>query len=91
MTLVEHCDLLKHKFVVVDKDSEHVNWMLTEIPNMDNISKLNRWLGFVHGWLWTKGFATIEELRILTKATETNETRYTKTEKAVHVQTHQNR
>lgn len=26
------------------------------------IAKVNRWLGFVQGWLWTQGIVTVEEL-----------------------------
>lgn len=57
----------------------HMLWMLDEIENMELRhgcrvngttkyplgveEKLNRWIGFVQGVLWTQGMASIEDLR----------------------------
>jgi len=50
-----------------DCDMNHIRWMLNEIPNMiddiNKLEKLNRWIGFVQGVLWSKGYFTIEDMR----------------------------
>jgi hypothetical protein len=50
----------------------HVSWMLGKIGEFaaDSLwEKGNRWLGFVHGWMWAREIATIEELRKLVRET----------------------
>ena len=65
-------------YVGVDRESEnkqwaHIRWMITEMrPTLaklridytqKDMDKMQRWLGFVQGALWTSGIATIEDLR----------------------------
>ena len=43
----------------------HVAWMCTELKSpefSDDMEKNMRWLGFIQGILWSKGYFTIEEL-----------------------------
>jgi len=50
-----------------NSDMNHIRWMLNEIPNMiddtNKLEKINRWIGFVQGVLWSKGYYTIEDMR----------------------------
>ena len=46
-----------------DTRLEHVRWMLSEMLNMTDAGKLNRWLGFVQGALWCSRVFTVDELR----------------------------
>lgn len=50
-----------------DGDMNHIRWMLNEIPKMiddsNKLEKLNRWIGFIQGVLWSKGYFTIEDMR----------------------------
>lgn len=76
-TCKEYDDLLEFKgYSIVlkepytefeDSDMNHIRWMLNEIPNMINnpnkLEKLNRWIGFIQGVLWSKGYYTIEDMR----------------------------
>lgn len=45
----------------------HLLWMLGEmrkqLSDPSKIQKTMRWLGFVQGTLWTKGLATIKEMK----------------------------
>lgn len=47
---------------------KHANWMLHELlerleaGHMDE-GKVNRWLGFIQGVLWSMGLFTIDEMR----------------------------
>ena len=42
---------------------DHIRWMLNEMSNIEELDKLNRWLGFVQGALWCGGVYTIDEMR----------------------------
>ena len=59
--------IIKHRDPNGDGDMNHIRWMINEIPKLvDNpckIEKANRWLGFVQGVLWNKGYFTIEEMK----------------------------
>lgn len=37
------------------------NWSLSQ--KVDAHGKINRWLGFIQGWLWHQGVFTIDEMR----------------------------
>jgi len=45
----------------------HIRWMVNEIPKIIDQpckkEKAMRWLGFVQGVLWLKGYYTIEEMK----------------------------
>jgi hypothetical protein len=69
---VEICELYKNSIDDFFHDSylpetyKHVGYMLWQIPQFikeGRKEKANRWLGFVQGVLWTKGFYTIEEMK----------------------------
>lgn len=52
---------------------EHLEWMVKELRrewprNSWHPEKKQRWLGFIQGWLWTRGFVTVEDLREQTNA-----------------------
>lgn len=47
----------------ISERMQHVRWMLAEMKSMNDPAKLNRWIGFLQGVLFTSGFCTIEELR----------------------------
>lgn len=47
---------------------KHIIWMIDEIlkieaPNIKQLFKINRWLGFIQGYLYTSHLRTIEELK----------------------------
>ena len=64
--------IIKHRDPNGDGDMNHIRWMINEIPKLvDNpckIEKANRWLGFVQGVLWLKGYYTIDEMKGHTKS-----------------------
>jgi len=66
MTIAELCSTYRTWVSATQKDEQrdHVLWMLDEIPKMPTADrgKANRWLGFVQGWLWTKGWS-IDQMR----------------------------
>jgi hypothetical protein len=37
--------------------------MLSEMRNMQDAGKINRWLGFIQGALWWGGVFTVDQLR----------------------------
>jgi hypothetical protein len=41
----------------------HLRWMLGEMQGMEDLPKLNRWLGFVQGVMYTSGLCSIDDLR----------------------------
>lgn len=45
----------------------HLRWMLVEIPNLTDIGKANRWLGYVQGILIANGLTTVEVERNFTR------------------------
>lgn len=54
--------------------TEHVAWMLTKIPEFlaaGRREKAMRWLGFVQGYLWSRGFASIDEMKEWNRAPTT--------------------
>lgn len=57
--------LLYHEFSVVEiqERSKHLEWMLTEIPKIEDPEKRARWIGFVQGHMWTLGVFSIDEMR----------------------------
>jgi len=68
---------LKEPFVeFVNEDMNHIRWMLNEIPKMINdpykLEKSNRWIGFIQGVMWIKGYFTIEEMKGHTRSHEEN-------------------
>lgn len=57
--------LEKYKKLTTD---EHIKWMCDEIINNEinsskDIFKINRWLGFIQGYLFSQKMRNIEELR----------------------------
>ena len=58
---------IKHREKNGDGDMNHIRWMINEIPKLIDdpykIEKANRWLGFIQGVLWNKGYFTIEEMK----------------------------
>ena len=47
-------------------EASHVFWMLITIPifmREGRTEKAMRWLGFVQGFLWARGMATIDEMK----------------------------
>lgn len=47
-------------------DYGHIRWMLSEIPFLledGKIEKVNRWVGFIQGVLWSNGQFSIDEMR----------------------------
>ena len=60
--------VIKHRERFSERyDMNHIRWMINEIPSMLNIpckmEKVNRWLGFIQGVLWLRGYYTIEEMK----------------------------
>jgi hypothetical protein len=52
----------------IDSDTKegHCYWMLTQIGDIleeGKIEKAMRWVGFIQGFLWTKNYFSIEELK----------------------------
>jgi hypothetical protein len=48
--------------------NEHIKWMCDEIltwedPNTLKLFKINRWLGFIQGYLYSQKMRTIDELK----------------------------
>jgi len=44
----------------------HAAWMCLQVKifaDEGDLDKANRWLGFIQGVLWTRGFYSIEEMR----------------------------
>lgn len=41
----------------------HLRWMFAEMRTMEDVGKLNRWLGFAQGVLFGAGVFSIDELR----------------------------
>jgi hypothetical protein len=43
----------------------HICWMCAEAQRFDEnkLDKINRWLGFIQGTLWTSGLFTIDDMR----------------------------
>ena len=43
----------------------HVLWMCGQLKRiaLEDMDKACRWLGFIQGVLWTRGFYTIDEMR----------------------------
>jgi hypothetical protein len=41
----------------------HTMWMCNTMASIDNEEKLNRWLGFIQGVLWSHGIYSVDELR----------------------------
>jgi len=59
--------MLYHGFLAYAEDAEsaHVKTMLDRIPAFmaeGRVEKAMRWLGFIQGWLWARGFYTIEQM-----------------------------
>lgn len=57
--------LYSYKQLPVEK---HIVWMIDEIlkieiPDTKQLFKINRWLGFIQGYLYTSHLRTIEELK----------------------------
>jgi len=47
---------------------QHVLNMLDHIPSMTNdTDKMNRWLGFVQGYLWAQNIFSVDQLREQTR------------------------
>lgn len=63
MTILELCSRYANKITGDDWQSLHAKWMLDEIPDIKDSGKLNRWLGFVQGFMWSRDLCTIDELR----------------------------
>lgn len=45
---------------------QHARWMCQQIPTFlkeNKMEKVNRWLGFVQGILWTNGLFSITQMR----------------------------
>jgi len=65
---------IKNRGLLGDGDMNHIRWMIQEIPKLiDNphkIEKANRWLGFVQGVLWIKGYFTIEKMKDHNRSSE---------------------
>ncbi len=59
------CDL--DKYPVYDnfytRRYEHLVYMLEQLKDETDENKINRWLGFIQGVLWTDGFYSINDLR----------------------------
>jgi len=56
---------------------DKINDMMEKIYLMDDIPKLNRWLGFIQGVLWKEGVYTVDELRAqVTKIVENNQRKF---------------
>ena len=58
----------KEPFVQCENaDMNHLRWMLNQITNMmsdpHKLEKVNRWIGFIQGGLWSKGYFSIEQMR----------------------------
>lgn len=43
--------------------TDHLYWMIDSVEKMDDESKMNRWIGFIHGVLVAFNICTIDELR----------------------------
>lgn len=43
--------------------NRHIEWMLKEIPKIEDKEKQARWIGFVQGHYWSMGTFTIDEMR----------------------------
>lgn len=71
-------EILENKWVAASKinddckditDSEmlmHVRWMCQQIPNLielDKMEKVNRWIGFIQGVLWSQKIFSILEMK----------------------------
>jgi len=76
---IEICELYKENIDVFFEGSylpetyKHLGYMLWMIPQFikeGRKEKANRWLGFVQGTLWAKGFYTIEEMKEHNKPNE---------------------
>jgi len=64
---VENVCMLYQGFLAFaeDKESAHIRTMLNKIPKFmedGREDKAMRWLGFIQGWLWARGFYTIEQM-----------------------------
>jgi hypothetical protein len=60
--------VIKHRDKNVnDYDMNHIRWMVSEIVRMVEIpcklEKVNRWIGFVQGVLWIRGYYSIDEMK----------------------------
>ena len=71
---------LKEPFVCAEFANEdlcHIRWMLNEIPKMINdpckLEKSNRWIGFIQGVMWMKGYYSIEDMKGHTRSHEENQ------------------
>ena len=63
----------KEPFTKVDTITEnenelnHIRWMLNAIPLMiddpKKLERVNRWIGFIQGSLWSRGYYSIEEMK----------------------------
>lgn len=71
MTLQDLLNLYREKVGNIPMDAStlsagryrHILWMLDEIPQMTDEGKVNRWLGFIQGFLWMKKLYSINEMR----------------------------
>lgn len=66
--IIEVCERYKKKLneVYFDDISYHTEWMLRQIPKFlkeKRREKVNRWLGFIQGVLWSKNVYTLEEMK----------------------------
>lgn len=46
--------------------AQHAVWMLCKVPEFFETgreAKAMRWLGFVQGFIWARGYATIDEMK----------------------------
>ncbi|MGD0497571.1 MAG: hypothetical protein ABSC23_03945 [Bryobacteraceae bacterium] len=41
----------------------HLRWMFDEMERMEDVPKVNRWLGFIQGVLFASGMCSIDDLR----------------------------
>jgi hypothetical protein len=49
--------------IELQERAKHLEWMLDEIPKIEDAEKRARWIGFVQGHFWTLGVFTIDQMR----------------------------
>jgi len=68
----EQCRELLPNYLTADRGGtwqRHLIFMCQEAATFSNREKAMRWLGFIQGALWTKGLATIDELKDMNRPT----------------------
>lgn len=60
-------DGFTYRYPVMEEEVGHVLWMCEEASRFSDLSKANRWLGFIQAYVHVWNIYTIDELRSHTR------------------------